>query len=134
MERNFGKLKIGQEIWVKVEDNSNLSRRIGNDIEERILKGKVVKVGRKYVTVKFKNDKMDCYYEDKFSIEDDYKQVYTFGGANYKLYLKKQDILDEKESDELYSKIKIAFDGYKNKDFTLSQLRKIVSIIESVEV
>lgn len=135
MERNFGKLQVGQEIWVKVEEMSNASRRLDKEnIEEWIYKGEVVKIGRKYITVKFKNDRMDYYHEDKFNIEDDYKQVWTSGGANYKLYLTKQDITNEIESNELYYKIKLKFEGYINKEFTLNQLRKIVSIIESVEV
>ncbi|WP_291567166.1 MULTISPECIES: hypothetical protein [unclassified Clostridium] len=135
MIRDFGKLTAGQEIWVKIEDHSNAARRLNaNNIEEWIYKGEITKLGRKYVTVKFgryEDGKINYFHEEKFNVEDDYRQVWTAGGADYKLYLTKQDILDEIESGKLYDQIKSEFSGYKNKGrFTLDKLRMIKEIIE----
>lgn len=50
MSRDFGKLTIGQEIWVKIEESSNAARyKDSNNVEEWIYKGEVTKTGRKYV-------------------------------------------------------------------------------------
>lgn len=135
VSRDFGKMTVGQEIWVKIEEHSNAARYINSsNIEEWIYQGEIVKIGRKYVTVKFgryDDGKINYYHEEKFNVEDDYRQVWTAGGADYKLYLTKQDILDEIESDKLYSQIKSEFSGFKNNNkFTLDQLRKIKAIIE----
>lgn len=130
MYRDFGKLQIGQEIWVKIEDYSNAAKHIGDNIEERAFKGEITKVGRKYISVKFFKPN-GVYLEEKFKIDDDYKQVWICGGADYKLYLTKQDIFDEIEMDKLHSNIKSEFNSFNNNNkFTLDQLQRIIEIIK----
>lgn len=132
MERDLGKLKNGQEIWVKVEEGSNASRYIDKTkTEEWIFKGEVIKAGRKYITVKFKKNNTNSFIEKKFNVEDDYREHYTCGGADYKLYLSKQSIFDEVESETIYTQITSVFNGWKNNNkFSLDQLRKIKDIVE----
>jgi hypothetical protein len=121
-------LKVGQSVVIKVEEASNASRRVNMslaNIDEWCFDGEVTKVGRKYITVKFKG-----YKEEQFVAEDDYRQKYTAGGADYKLYLTKQDVIDEKEANNLYSDIRTKFGGFRNNNqFTLDQLQRITNII-----
>ena len=128
MNRNL-KLNVGQKVAVKIEDNSNASRYIDmslENIDSWCFEGEVTKVGRKYITVKFRT-----YKEEQFSIEDDYRQKYTSGGADYKLYLFKEEVIEEREADAIYYQIKREFDYYRNNSkFTLNQLIRIKSIIE----
>jgi hypothetical protein len=127
MDRDLGKIIKGQEIWVKIINGSNVDGYYKNsNIEDRIFQGDVIKVGRKYITVKFDECK-----EYQFSIEDDYKNTYTAGGSDYQLYLTKQDIFDEIEAENINSEIQTAFGSYgrNNGTFTLDQLRRIKDII-----
>ena len=126
MSRNL-KLTVGQKVVVKIEDNSNASRYVDmslENIDNWCFEGEVTKVGRKYITVKFRT-----YKEEQFSIEDDYRQKYNCGGADYKLYLSKDEVVEEKEAEEIYSQIRHKFSAYKNSEYTLEQLKRIKSII-----
>lgn len=128
MSRDLGKFKIGQEVWLKIENDSYLARHLDHsNIAEWIRKGKVIKIGRKYIYVEVDNN---ITHVEKFSKEDDYRSFYDYGGADYQLYLTKQDILDEVESDNLYYTIKYSFNLYEKNTFTLDQLRKIHEIIK----
>jgi hypothetical protein len=122
-------LKAGQEVAVKIITGSNASRRTNmglSNIDEWCFDGKVVKVGRKYITVNFNE-----YQECQFDIESDYRNKYTAGGADYQLYSSKEEIIEEKESDDLYRDIQTQFSshGGNNGKFTLSQLKRIISIV-----
>lgn len=122
-------IKKGDTVYVKIEEMSNAARRVKmsmNNIDEWLFEGVVVSVGRKYITVKW-ND----WKEAKFSIEKDYREHYTCGGADYKLYANKQEVLDEKESDIIYSQIREKFSVYRNNHkLSLDQLKRIREIIE----
>lgn len=121
-------LKKGQQVFVKIEEGSNAARRKRlslDNIEDWVFEGTIVSVGRKYVTVKYKGGA-----EDKFEVENDYRQHYTYGGSDYKLYTNKQDIIDEKESEDLYREIERAFNNWNNNNkYTLHQLKRIKEII-----
>jgi|GEM_PF-1900750 len=128
MSRNL-KLTVGQKVAVKIEDNSNASRYVDMSLENMdkwCFEGEVTKVGRKYITVKFMT-----YKEEQFSIEDNYRQKYTWGGADYKLYLSKEEAIEEIEAEIFYRQVKYEFDSYKNNSkFTLDQLKRIKNIIK----
>ena len=86
----------------------------------------VSKVGRKYFTV---TDKSKLYSETQYFIET-WKEKYGFSVQSI-LYVNEQEYIDEKESDELYKKIREAFKGYKNSGtFTLDRLKNIIEIIK----
>jgi hypothetical protein len=125
MNRKFD-LKVNQVVFVKIEKGSNAARRMDmtlDNIDEWCFSGIVSKVGKKYMAIDIENIGLE-----QFSIEDDYKQKYTRGGADYKLYLTKEDAIEEVERDILYSNISREFSGYENK-FSVGQLRKINDII-----
>ena len=124
-------LKKEQEVFIKIEEMSNRSRSkdmsIGN-IDAWVFKGVVLSVGRKYINVKV----LDSYnFEIKFEIDTDYREHYVAGGSNYKLYLSKQDIIDEKEADDIYDSIKSSFGSWKNNNkYSLEELKEIIKIIK----
>lgn len=122
-------IKKGDTVFIKVIEGSNASRNITPMTEENInrwlFKGEVLSIGRKYISVKFETGK-----EEKFKIDSDYRNKYTYGGFDYKLYVSRQEILDEKESERLYGDIKRDFSDWNNNNkFTLDQLRRISKII-----
>lgn len=103
-------LKVGQEVVVKIIEGSNASRREGmtiDNIDSWCFGGEVTKVGRKYITVKFNKWK-----EYQFEIESDYRNKYTAGGADYQLYLNKQEVIDEKEAEDLFNELRNYFGGW----------------------
>lgn len=130
MDRKL-KLKVGQKVVVKIEEMSNAARNLGlegmtlDNIDKWCVNGEVTKIGRKYITVKFNK-----WNEEQFSIEDDYRQKYTLGGANYKLYLNKEEIINDFKANKIYVSIQYYFSSYKNSRFTLDQLKRIKEIID----
>lgn len=120
-------LKVGQEVAIKVEEMSSIARRTDMSIENIdnwCFAGTVTKVTKKYITVKFN------IIEKQFTIEDDYREKYTRGLADYKLYESKQDVIDEYESKRLHSMIRSKFSSFDDLDLTLVQLKRIQAIIE----
>lgn len=119
------KLKIGQEVAVRREEMRGFSKTLDN-IDNWVLEGKVTKVGRKYITV-------DVGVEHKreiiFDMEDEYREKYDIGMAEYKLFLSKEDIIDDYLAGSLYIEIKRSFSSYSNSSFKLSQLERILEII-----
>lgn len=105
------KLQIGQDIYLKPTGNA---ARGSKEIRE----GKITKIGNKY----FETDA----YHGRFFIETLYHDAGQYT-SNYKGYLSKQEILDEYESNRLFSKISEHF-RYRN-PFTLDQLKAIDKII-----
>jgi hypothetical protein len=126
MDRKLN-LEVGQKVAVVIEKMSNASRGLNmtlDNIDKWCFDGEVTKVGRKYVTVKFNN------YEDTFEVDNDYRQKYKRGGADYKLYLSKDEVINIEKADDLHYEIKSKFSGYGNTEFTLDQLERIYSIIK----
>lgn len=128
MERKLN-LKVGEFAYIRIEEGSNASRGLKitlDNTDEWIREVKVVKIGRKYITVEFNQ-----YSDIKFNIEDDYREHYIVGGANWKLYGSKEDITDEFKAEKLYSKVKVYFNEWKNNSkYSLNQLQDIINILE----
>lgn len=103
---------VGQKVWV---NPSSLWR---SRIEP--FEATVSKVGRKYFEL------IECPRE-KYDLET-LRQVTETNYEN-KVYLKLQDILDEKEHQKLSDKIKRSFNGYGKLQYSLEQLRKIAEIV-----
>jgi len=122
-------LKVGQEVVVRIIVGSNASRREKmtlDNIDNWCFAGEVTKIGRKYITAKFNN-----WQEYQFEIESDYRNKYTYGGADYQLYLSKDEVVKEMEAEELFSELRNHFGGWgKNANkFSLNQLQRIISIV-----
>lgn len=123
------KFKKGDKCIVAIEPHSNAAR--GKDIsldniDTWTYEGIIVIVGRKYITVNFKG------IDSKFSIENDYKEKYEYGGANYKLYKNLQELKDEKRKENLLHQLFGPVYNRSNKvnNLTLDQLERINAIIE----
>lgn len=126
-------LKLNQEVVVKIIKGSNVSRNKDmslENIDNWCYKGIVTKIGRKYITVKW-----DKWSEVQFDKESDYRNK-TEGSCDYKLYLSKEEIIEEHEADKLYKNIRDKyFDRYggNNGKFTLDQLKRFMEIIKENE-
>ena len=103
---------VGQKVWVTP---SSLWRNKREPFETTVSK-----VGRKYFEL------TECPRE-KYDLET-LRQVTETNYEN-KVYLKLQDILDEKEHQKLSDEIKRAFNGYGKLQYSLEQLRKIAEIV-----
>ncbi|MDF2881298.1 MAG: hypothetical protein K0R54_1855 [Clostridiaceae bacterium] len=123
----------GQIAYMMVEEKSNAFHRIKEgmtleNVGEWLLECKVISVGKKFITVEYgtyKNLNM------KFVVANDYREHYTVGCSNYKLFSKRQNALDEKESIALYDELrKNYFSDYINK-LSLDKLKRIKDILES---
>lgn len=124
--------KIGQIVYLKIVEGSNVARYISDksNIENWIKEKVVTKVGNKYISVANSDD--DRWGEEKFDIQNHFWHYYTAGGQNYELFLSKEDIVKDLESEKLYSKVKDKFSSWKNKGtYTFEQLQSILDILES---
>ncbi|MEG2289552.1 MAG: hypothetical protein RSC24_06255 [Clostridium sp.] len=120
-------LKKGDKCIVATEKMSNVSRRLDmgiRDIKNWTYEGEVISAGRKYITVKF------GLKEEKFVVDDDYRQKWTCGGADYKLYQSIQEVYEEREIEELNMIIKGKFNMFGNPNYSLDQLRRIKAILD----
>lgn len=121
--------KKGGKCIVAIEPFSNASRGQNmslENIDKWTFEGEVITIGRKYITVKFRG------YDCKFSIDDDYREKYECGGANYKLYENLQELIDEERKEDLLYNI-FGLKCNRNKkvnNLTLNQLERINLIIE----
>ena len=125
------KLQVGQKVVVKIEETSNASRGLRmtlDNIDEWCFDGVITKIGRKYITVDFAKS-AGVSFTEQFNIEDEYRQKYSCGGADYKLYPHKEAVIKELKTNKLYSYIRNKFSSYSNTEFTLEQLEKIYSIL-----
>lgn len=125
MER-LKNLKKGDSVVVAIEPTSNASRYVDMSIENIAnwtYEGIVQSIGRKYITVEFRRSTM------KFVIDDEYRNKYTYGGADYRLYPTLEDIHNKFKSQKLYDKIKSKFGGYRN-TYDLETLTKIWDLLE----
>ena len=126
---NKNDFTVGQTVYLMVEKGSNVARGISDktNIENWILEKTVKLIGKKYITVSNKNF---TGYEIKFDIINDFRQVYTCGGADYRLFLSKQEIMDYMNSERIYDYIKSKFNNWDNRGkFSLEQLKAIEGII-----
>jgi hypothetical protein len=111
---NKSDFKVGQIVYGK--PGINISR-----YSKEVIEGTIEKIGNKYIDVKFGR----TY---KYQIED--LRQKTEYAEDYYLYLDKQQIFDEEESESLIRDIKLKFSGWGNVSLTLDQLRRIKVIID----
>ena len=122
--------KIGQNVYLKIVEGSNRARRINDkcNIDNWIEEKTVTKIGNKYITVANPNNTE--WGEEKFDVTNNFNHFYTCGGQDYELFLSKEDILRDLESEKLYNKIKDKFSSWKNKSkYTLEQLQSMIEIL-----
>ncbi len=108
------KIKVGRKVYLKPVNNAE---RWGN---KEILEAEIVKVGRKYFELDIARAKK--YYIETLKQATDY-------APDYELYFSRQEILDEREYEQLFSRIESKFSMWAKKDLTLDQLKRIMEII-----
>jgi hypothetical protein len=112
------KIEIGQTVYLKPLNNA--ARR-----SSEIIESVVTKVGKKYFNV-------SPEYLRRFSLDTMLQDCGNWT-AEYKAYLSKQEILDEREKYELYDYLrKTYFDMYSSrKNIRLESLRAIRDLLNS---
>lgn len=132
MERKLN-IKVGQEVAVRIKDFCNARQRLGkqltlDNIEDWCFTGVVIKAGKKYITVEFKIG--EILHKAQFSVEDNYNEKEKAGGADYKLYESKDDIIKELKSKSLYNEIKDKFsNNFDMAAYSIDQLERIMRIL-----
>lgn len=119
--------KKGDKVTVVIEPGSNESRRVNmslNNIENWTYPGEVVAVSKKYITVNF-----GVEGNTKFVVDDCYRNKYTSGGADYRLYPSFEYVYNKFKSIELRNKIKTKLDD--NSEYNLETLEEIMQLLES---
>jgi hypothetical protein len=111
---NKDQLSVGTKVYLKPVNNA---ARRGN---REIIEAEIIKVGRKYFEV-------NRGLIRKYNIKN-LSQVTEYA-PDFELYFSYQEILDEYETNDLYSEIGSSFGTWSKKDLTLDQLRRIKAII-----
>lgn len=88
--------KVDQTVYILLIGNAAVRKTD----EERVIEGKVVSVGRKYLTVKAD------YREIKFDITDDFEEKSSYGGRDYELHLSEEEIFYKLRKNEMVEYIK----------------------------
>jgi hypothetical protein len=108
------KVMVGNKVYLKPVNNA---ARGGN---KKILEATIIKVGRKYFEI-------DRGLIRKYEIQT--LNAVTEYAPDYEIYFSMQEILDEYESNKLYSDIGSKFGTFTKRDLSLDQLRRIHKII-----
>ena len=117
---NIKDLKVGQTLYLVRKGYEN---NLHKEELDRVLEVKVIKVGRRYVTV-------DTSITTKtFDYEEDFKVYYGYGYKQMKegLYLSEKDYFDELTMADLLKKIRDFF-SYSGKQCDLLRLEDLESI------
>ena len=116
---------LGQIVYVRIKRSKyDKSGEYAITFQEY----EVVKIGRKYVTVKRLNDD----FEMEFDMEDGFERSGYSYNSYYRLYLSEQHYKDEKEKYELAWWFKNEFSNrVQNKKYKLDTLRKAKEILEN---
>jgi hypothetical protein len=107
-------VKAGQKVYL--EPLGNLARR-----SSQIVQAVVDSVGRKYFTVKLYNTEYKFYLDSGVHHAGDYQ-------PSYKAYESLQEIEDKRLANDIHSKIKKEFGGFKA-HLPLSDLKQIADIL-----
>lgn len=117
------------------DDGCNIGRRKGykartlKNLNEWTVEGVITSVGRKYIKAR----PINRNYEITFSIEDDYREKYTYGCGDYILYKSIEDVKETIEFETHMSYLKSIFGSYlytnMSSKITLNKVRRIIDII-----
>ena len=99
---NIKNLKVGQTLYLVRKGYEN---NLHKEELDRVLEVKVIKVGRRYVTVD------TCITTKTFDSQEDFKVYYGYGYKRMKqgLYLCVQDYIDELKREKLLMKVRDFF-------------------------
>lgn len=118
--------KVDQTVYILLIGNAAVRKTD----EERVIEGKVVSVGRKYITVEAN------YREIKFDITDDFKEKSSYGGRDYELHLSEEEIFYKLRKNEMTEYIKEVATEWGNKTLKKisdEELSTIYNILKKYE-
>ena len=122
---NIKNLKVGQTLYLVRKGYEN---NLHKEELDRVLEVKVIKVGRRYVTVD------TCITTKTFDSQEDFKVYYGYGYKRMKqgLYLCVQDYIDELKREKLLMKVRDFFSCSTGQYrlLSLEELENINSIID----
>lgn len=120
-------LKVGQRLYVVQKE---FERGIHRRELDKVIKTRVIKIGRRYVTVNAEG------FVETFDSHKDFKIENGRGKMKYGLYLCAKDYLDELTKEDLLKEI-IDFFSYINKQcefLSLDDLKTINEIIKKYQL
>lgn len=100
---NSTNFTVGQEVVLKIITGSNEYRRLPKetngkpDILKRLIFTNIKSIGKKYITVEYRNTKFDR--------TDEYRQVTNFS-KDYELFRSAKDAIDADTLEMLWSKLR----------------------------
>jgi hypothetical protein len=113
--------KVGDMVYLLNVGNNARNRN------QELSPAKVVKVGRKLITVKLEGNWRDI----QFYIESGREK--TDFSSGWRLYLSQQDWEDEKEAIELSRSLRETFNTYGRVNLPLGALRQIHDLVEDAQ-
>lgn len=116
---NIKDLKLGQCVYVVKVGYVRSTRK--QELDE-IIKTKVVKVGRRYISVDIKG------FIETFDSQKDFKIYNQYDKPRFELYLTEKDYFDELKKAKLSRKIKSFFDDYSYKHYLIISLEDLENI------
>lgn len=116
---NIKDLKLGQCVYVVKVGYVRSARK--QELDE-IIKTKVVKVGRRYISVDIKG------FIETFDSQKDFKIYNQYDKPRFELYLTEKDYFDELKKAKLSRKIKSFFDDYSYKYYLIISLEDLENI------
>lgn len=124
-------LTVGQHVWVKRIGNEarHLDHKKDATIEDYISEAQVTSVARKYFTLKSESLYLG---RSRFCIDDGLEDGKGYS-SGYRVYLNKQEILDEEESKNLHLEIREKYFGLGRGPIALEKLRAIKDILSKTD-
>lgn len=116
---NIKDLKLGQCVYVVKVGYVRSTRK--QELDE-IIKTKVVKVGRRYISVDIEG------FIETFDSQKDFKIYNQYDKPRFELYLTEKDYFDELKKAKLSRKIKSFFDDYSYKYYLIISLEDLENI------
>ena len=121
---NIKDLKVGQRLYVVQKE---FERGIHRRELDKVIKTRVIKAGRRYVTVNAEG------FVETFDSHKDFKIENGHGKMKYGLYLCAQDYLGELTKEDLLKEVRGFFDIYNSREYELINLEDLETINEIIK-
>ena len=117
-------LKVGQRLYVVQKE---FERGIHRRELDKVIKTRVIKAGRRYVTVNAEG------FVETFDSHKDFKIENGHGKMKCGLYLCAQDYLGELAKEDLLKEVRGVFDTYNSREYELISLEDLETINEIIK-
>lgn len=117
-------LKVSQTLYLV---QKGYERGIHRRELDKVIKTRVIKVGRRYVTVNAEG------FVETFDSHKDFKIENGCGKIKYGLYLCTQDYLGELTKEDLLKEVRGFFDIYNSREYELISLEDLETINEIIK-